>query len=60
MRKRLAKNGLKRTIGGDYWYERPYHIGKKASEALGAKIIEYEDEKYRTFLTMALQFFIRR
>lgn len=34
---------------GDYWYERPYHIGKKAAEALGAKIIEYEDEVYRTF-----------
>ena len=30
-----------------YWYERPYAIGKKAAESLGAKIIEYEDEVYK-------------
>ena len=33
----------------DYWCARPYAIGKKAAESLGAKIIEYEDEVYKTF-----------
>ena len=34
---------------GGYWYERPYVIGRKAAESLGAKIIEYENEVYKTF-----------
>ena len=34
---------------GDYWYERPYAIGRKAAESLGAKIIEYENEVYKKF-----------
>ena len=29
-----------------YWYPRPYSIGKKGAESLGAKILEYEDEVY--------------
>lgn len=29
-----------------YWYPRPYSIGKKGAESLGAKIIEHEDEVY--------------
>ena len=47
--KEVSEEWIEADKRGAYWYERPYCIGTKAAEALGAKIIEYEDEKYRTF-----------
>lgn len=47
--KEVSEEWIEADKRGDYWYERPYHIGMKVAEALGAKIIEYEDEVYRTF-----------
>ena len=47
--KEVSEEWIEADKRGAYWYERPYHIGKKAAEALGAKIIDYEDEVYRKF-----------
>ena len=43
----LNKEVLEADESGDYWYERPYVIGLKVAESVGAKILEHEYEVYK-------------
>lgn len=47
----LNEESLAAEENGDYWYEKPFVIGLRVAESIGAKVVEHEYDVYKKYFS---------